>query len=74
MSPNLSFLPEENQLFYFQDLIDRGYSINQKTGDLVELDLCEYKNKNQTELQKKFTEILIKAGADTSLVKWSYLE
>jgi hypothetical protein len=63
---------EEDQLFYFQDLIDRGYSINQKSSGLVELDYCKYKNEYQTDLQKKFTDILIKAGADTTLVKWTY--
>ncbi len=66
----LTFLSEEDQLFYFQDLIDRGYSINQKSDDMVELDCCSYGYWNQTELQKKFSNILIKAGADTTLVKY----
>ncbi|MCQ2123135.1 MAG: hypothetical protein MJZ25_03030 [Fibrobacter sp.] len=66
----LTFLSEEDQLFYFQDLIDRGYSINQKSDDMVELDYCRYGYWNQTELQKKFSDILIKAGADTTLVKY----
>lgn len=66
----LTFLSEEDQLFYFQDLIDRRYSINQKSDDMVELDCCRYGYWNQTELQKKFSDILIKAGADTTLVKY----
>ncbi|MBR1744497.1 MAG: hypothetical protein IJ734_00640 [Fibrobacter sp.] len=74
VSPNLIFLSEEDQLFYFQDLIDKGYSVNKKSGDMVELDCCKYGNSNQTDLQKKFTDILIKAGADTTLVKWTYSE
>lgn len=72
MSPTLTILSEEDQLFYFQDLIDRGYSINQKSSDMVELDYCKFGSKSQTELQKKFSDILIKAGADTTLVKWTY--
>ena len=67
-------LLEEDQLFYFQDLIDRGYSVNQKSSGMVELDYCNFRNEYQTDLQKKFTDILIKAGADTTLVKWTYLE
>ncbi len=74
MSNALTFLSEEDQLFYFQDLIDRGYSVNQKSSDMVELDYCNFGHWNQTDLQKKFTDILIKAGADTTLVKWTYLE
>lgn len=74
MSPVLTFLSEEDQLFYFQDLIDRGYSVNQKSGDMVELDDCKFGSRTQTDLQKKFTDILIKAGADTTLVKWTYSE
>lgn len=70
----LTYLSEEDQLFYFQDLIDRGYPINQKSGNMVELDYCDYGFPNQTELQKKFTDILIKAGADTSLVQFVYFE
>lgn len=63
------YLSESDQLFYFQDLIDRGYSVNQKwSGHDTELDCCEYGGKYQSDLQKKFSEILIKAGADTSLV------
>lgn len=74
MNPTLVFIPEEDQLFYFQDLIDRGYSINQKTGGgEVELDACRFGRTTQTDLQKKFTDILIKAGADTTLVRWRYL-
>ena len=72
MSPTLTILSEEDQLFYCQDLIDRGYSINQKSSDMVELDYCKFGSKSQTELQKKFSYILIKAGADTTLVKWTY--
>lgn len=74
MSPTLTFLSEEDQLFYFQDLIDRGYSVNQKSSGEVELDYCNFGYWNQTDLQKKFTDILIKAGADTTLVKWTYSE
>lgn len=74
MSNALTFLSEEDQLFYFQDLIDRGYSVNQKSSDMVELDYCNFGHWNQTDLQKKFTDILIKAGADTTLVKWTYSE
>jgi hypothetical protein len=74
MHPDIIFLSEEDQLFYFQDLIDRGYSINQKSSDMVELDACRFGSRTQTELQKKFTDILIKAGADTTLVKWTYSE
>lgn len=73
-SVHFTGLSEEDQLFYFQDLIDRGYSINQKSSDMVELDYCNYGYWNQTDLQKKFTNILIKAGADTTLVKWTYSE
>ena len=74
MSNALTFLSEKDQLFYFQDLIDRGYSVNQKSSDMVELDYCNFGHWNQTDLQKKFTDILIKAGADTTLVKWTYSE
>lgn len=73
-SVHFTGLSEEDQLFYFQDLIDRGYSINQKSSDMVELDYCNYGYWNQTDLQKKFTDILIKAGADTTLVMWTYSE
>lgn len=66
---SLDGISEENQLFYFQDLINRGYSINQKFSGEVELETCNFGGEYQTELQKKFSEILIKAGADTTLVR-----
>ncbi len=72
MSPVFAFLSENDQLFYFQDLINRGYSINQRAGGMVELDYCRYGYKNQTDLQRKFADILVKAGADTTLVRWTY--
>lgn len=39
---------------------------------MVELDYCRYGYKNQTDLQRKFADILVKAGADTTLVRWTY--
>lgn len=49
----IQYLSESDQIFYFQDLIDRGYSVNQKfSGLLTELECCRYGSKRQSDLQK----------------------
>lgn len=65
-------LSEEERLFYFQNLIKRGYSVDIADGYNTVLGECYYGSKRQSELQKKFSDMLIAAGADTSLVEKFY--
>ncbi len=64
-------LDENDQLYIFQDLIRRGYSVNKQRehSDETALAACNYGKDTQTALQKKFSDILIASGADVSLVK-----
>lgn len=67
----VGYLEENDQLYIFQDLIRRGYLVNKQRehSDETALAACNYGKDTQTELQKKFTDILIRSGADVSLVK-----
>lgn len=72
---SLNNLSDDDKLFYFKDLIDKGYSIDRTTVKTssesdwpTALCACKYGHDSQTELQKNLSDILIAAGADTSFV------
>lgn len=61
------YISDEDKLYFFKDLIDRGYSVNvESSGVIVPLQACNYGTSYQTELQKELSQILIEAGADTT--------